>query len=41
MHMMFCKPALAEGEEAVSKPYSPVSPVNEKGFITFVIKCYP
>jgi hypothetical protein len=28
MHMMICKPALAEGEEAVSKPYSPVSPVN-------------
>ena len=41
MHILICKPAMAEGEEAVSKPYSPVSPVNQKGSITFVIKCYP
>jgi len=31
----------AEGESPICKPYTPVTPINTKGHIDFVIKCYP
>ena len=40
-HMVFFKLPQAEGEEMVARPYTSVSPLNQKGFIEFVIKCYP
>ena len=32
---------VAEGETPLCKPYTPVTPINQKGHIDFVIKCYP
>ena len=40
-HMILFKPAANEGETHVARKYSPVSPLNQKGSIDFVIKCYP
>lgn len=40
-HMTFFKPAEAEGQQHVARKYTPVSPLNQKGSIDFVIKCYP
>lgn len=36
----FSKPA-EEGEAVICRPYSPITPINTKGYIDFVIKCYP
>ena len=41
MHLMIVKPPSTEGEEPVAKPYSPISPLTQKGTTEFVIKCYP
>jgi len=40
-HVILFKPAGANGEKAVGRKYTPVSPINQKGTIDFVIKCYP
>ena len=40
-HMKIFKPPQAEGEQQIARMYTPVSPLNQKGSIDFVIKCYP
>ena len=40
-HAKFFKPPQAEGEAVVCRPYTAISPLNQKGSIDFVIKCYP
>ena len=40
-HMTFFKPADTPDGDHVARKYTPVSPLNQKGSIDFVIKCYP
>jgi len=40
-HIILFKPAEVEGGRPVARPYTPVSPLNQKGSIDFVIKCHP
>lgn len=40
-HIKIFKPAAEEGGQFVARPYTPISPLNQKGSIDFVIKCYP
>ena len=37
---IFSRPT-EEGQQVVCKPYTSTTPKNQKGFIDFVIKCYP
>ena len=39
--MILYAPPAIEGEKEVGRKYSPVSCVNKKGSIDFVVKCYP
>ena len=40
-HMSFRVPAEANGGKTHGRPYSPVSPIAQRGSMDFVIKCYP
>ena len=41
MHHLKIFSKVEEGKTPNAKPYSPVTPINQKGHIDFVIKCYP
>ena len=40
-HLIFFKPPEAEGEKQLARKYTPISPLNQKGSVDFVVKCYP
>ena len=40
-HIKFFSKPSTEGEAIICRPYSPITPINTKGYIDFVIKCYP
>ena len=40
-HIRIFKPKLFEGDKGFGRAYTPVTPINTKGYLEFVIKCYP